>query len=92
MTGGEGPASFPGSYVIHRRAGVCWITSEPDQADIPWRPGEPIAAVVVMIARAVDLDGADITAQVAVAVRDALAAMAARPGTAPGAGMAGDHP
>lgn len=75
MTARQGPARRPGGYVIHRRAGVCWITSEPDQADRPWMHGEPLAAVVVMIARAVDLDGADLTAEVAAAVRDALTAM-----------------
>lgn len=91
MTAGGGPGRYPGGHVIHRRAGVCWITSEPDHTDTPWRPGEPLAAVVVMIARAVDLDGADITAEVAAAVRDALAAMAAGPGAAGRTGSAGDH-
>jgi len=64
-------------YTVRSRAGVCWITSEPVKCDRGY--GEPLAAVVVMIARAVDLDGHDITPRVAGALRDALAAMGGEP-------------
>jgi hypothetical protein len=65
--------SIPTTYTVHARAGVCWVTSEPAHAST--RHSVPLAAVVVMIARAVDLDGHDITPRVAGTIRDALAAM-----------------
>ncbi len=68
---------LPTSYTVRTKAGVCWIASEPVNDDRAY--GEPLAAVVVMIARAVDLDGHDITPRVAGAVRDALAAMGGDP-------------
>jgi len=52
---------------------VWWIASEPVAFDNG--PGEPPASVVVMIARAVDNAGHDISDQVAAVVREALIAM-----------------
>jgi len=65
--------SIPTSYTVRSAAGACWITSEP--AHTGTQHTQPLAAVVVMIARAIDLDGHDITPRVAGTIRDALAAM-----------------
>jgi len=70
--------NLPKQCTVRARAGVCWITSEPVTDDRAY--GEPLAAVVVMIARAFNLDGHDITPRVAGAVRDALASMGGDPG------------
>lgn len=67
--------NLPTTYAVTWRAGVCWVLSEPAHIHPMWSHPDPLAAVVVMIARAVDLDGHDITPRIAGAIQDALAQM-----------------